>query len=46
MADYTDREIILSAKEVDVKFKVRGRVLNAIRGISLDLYKGDCYGNR
>ena len=41
MADYTDREIILSAKEVDVKFKVRGRVLNAIRGISLDLYKGE-----
>lgn len=41
MADYTDREIILSAKEVEVKFKVRGRVLNAIRGISLDLYKGE-----
>ncbi len=41
MADYTNREVVLSAKEVEVKFKVRGKTLNAIRGISLDLYKGE-----
>ena len=41
MVDYTDKEVILSAKEVHVKFKVRGKILNAIRGISLDLYKGE-----
>jgi len=33
--------IILSAKNIEVKFKVRDRVLTAIRGVSLDLYKGE-----
>jgi len=33
-------EPILSAKEVVVKFSLRGRVLTAIRGASLDLYEG------
>jgi len=33
--------IILSAKNIEVKFRVRDRVLTAIRGVSLDLYKGE-----
>lgn len=31
---------ILSAKDVVIKFSLRGRVLTAIRGASLDLYEG------
>lgn len=34
-------EVILSAKDVKVNFNLRGKILNAIRGISLDLYKGE-----
>lgn len=36
-----DKEIILSARNIVVKFKVRDRVLKAIRGVSLDLYRGE-----
>ena len=32
---------ILSVQDLHVKFKLRGRVLNAIRGISLDVVKGE-----
>ena len=32
---------ILAAKDVVVKFSLRGRVLTAIRGASLDLYEGE-----
>ena len=34
-----DRNVILSVKDLYVKFRVRGRELTAIRGISLDLYE-------
>ncbi|MDP3058885.1 MAG: ABC transporter ATP-binding protein, partial [bacterium] len=34
-------ELILSAKEVVIKFSLRGRVLTAIRAASLDLYEGE-----
>ena len=34
-------EIILSAKDVEINFNLRGRTLNAIRKCSLDLYKGE-----
>ena len=33
--------VILSVRELDIKFNLRGRVLNAILGISLDLYQGE-----
>ena len=33
--------IILSAKNVEVKFNLRGKTLTAVRGASLDLYKGE-----
>ena len=36
-----NKEIILSVKDLNVKFTLRGKVLHAIRGISLDLYKGE-----
>lgn len=37
----TDKNVVLSAKDVVVEFDVRDRVLTAIRGISLDLYEGE-----
>lgn len=35
------KELILSARDVVVKFRVRDRVLTAIRRVSIDLYKGE-----
>ena len=35
------KEVILSVRDLNVKFSLRGKVLHAIRGISLDLYKGE-----
>lgn len=32
---------ILEAKNVEIKFNLRGRTLTAVRGASLDLYKGE-----
>ena len=34
-------EPILSAKDIQIEFSLRGRKLNAIRNCSLDLYKGE-----
>ena len=34
-------KVILSAKDLVVKFRLRGRILTAIRGASLDLYEGE-----
>ena len=36
-----EREVVLSVRDLNVKFSLRGKVLHAIRGISLDLYKGE-----
>ena len=36
-----DKKILLSVKDLDVKFRVRGRTLTAIRGISLDFYENE-----
>ncbi len=36
-----DKKILLSVKDLHVKFKVRGRTLSAIRGISLDFYENE-----
>ncbi len=35
------KEIILSAKDVEVKFDLRGQILTAIRDVSLDIYHGE-----
>ena len=39
-----EQEVILSVKDLNVKFSLRGQVLHAIRGISLDIYKGETFG--
>ena len=36
-----NKEVILSVKDLNVKFSLRGKVLHAIRGIGMDLYKGE-----
>lgn len=41
MFDYRNAEKILEAKDVVVKFHLRGRTLTAIRGISMELYRGE-----
>ncbi len=35
------KSIIISKKDLIVKFHVRGRVLTAIRGVSLDIYENE-----
>ncbi len=35
------RKVLLSIKDLEVKFRVRGRILTAIRGISLDIYENE-----
>ncbi len=35
------RKVLLSVKDLHVKFRVRGRILTAIRGISLDIYENE-----
>ena len=36
-----EKNVLLSVKDLDVKFRVRGRILTAIRGISLDIYENE-----
>ena len=36
-----DRKVLLSVKDLEVKFRVRGRILTAIRGVSLDIYENE-----
>ena len=36
-----NKEVILSVKDLEVKFKLRGKTLHAIRKVSLDIYKGE-----
>ncbi len=36
-----DRKVLLSVKDLNVKFRVRSRILTAIRGISLDFYENE-----
>ena len=38
-----NRNIVLSAKDIEVKFRVRDNYLTAIRGVSLDLYEGETF---
>ena len=36
-----DKKVVLSVQDLNVKFTLRGQVLHAIRGISLDVYQGE-----
>ncbi len=36
-----NKKTILSVKDLEVKFRVRGRILTAIRGVSLDIYENE-----
>ncbi len=36
-----EKKVLLSIKDLIVKFRVRGRILTAIRGISLDIYENE-----
>ena len=36
-----EKNVILSIKDLNVKFTLRGQVLHAIRGISMDVYQGE-----
>ena len=38
-----NRKVVLSARDVEVKFRVRDKYLTAIRGVSLDLYEGETF---
>ena len=35
------KDVILRVRDLVVKFNLRGQVLTAIRGISMDLHKGE-----
>ena len=41
MMQHDQQEIILSVRDLNVKFTLRGQVLHAIRGVSLDVYRGE-----
>ncbi|MBD5471898.1 MAG: ATP-binding cassette domain-containing protein [Lachnospiraceae bacterium] len=36
-----NNKVLLSIQDLEVKFRVRGRILKAIRGISLDIYENE-----
>ena len=36
-----NNKVLLSLRDVDVKFNVRGRILSAIRNVSLDIYENE-----
>ncbi len=39
----SERKIVLSAKDIEVKFRVRDNYLTAIRNVSIDLYDGETF---
>ena len=41
MSEQSKREPILKVRDLNIKFSLRGRVLHAIRGVSLDVYRGE-----
>ena len=41
METKNERKVLLSLKDVEVKFNVRGRILTAIRRVSLDIYENE-----
>ena len=37
-----EKKAILSIQDLNIKFNLRGQLLHAIRGVSLDLLDGEC----
>lgn len=37
-----ENKAILSIQDINIKFSLRGQILHAIRGVSLDIYEGEC----
>lgn len=42
MVNNMENNIVLSIQDLNIKFSLRGQVLHAIRGVSLDIYQGEC----
>ena len=36
-----EKKVLLSINDLEVKFRVRGRILTAIRGVNLDIYENE-----
>ena len=36
-----EKKVLLSVKDLEVEFRVRGRMRTAIRGMSLDIYENE-----
>ncbi len=41
MSENNEKKVLLSLRNVEVKFNVRGRILTAIRNVSLDIYENE-----
>lgn len=41
MKDKKEKKVLLSIKDLEVKFRVRGKKLTAIRGVSLDIFENE-----
>ena len=41
MSEQAKREPILKVRDLNIKFSLRGRVLHAIRGVTLEVYRGE-----
>ena len=41
MSEQSKREPILKVRDLNIKFSLRGRVLHAIRGVTMDVYRGE-----
>ena len=41
MSEQSKREPILKVRDLNIKFSLRGRVLHAIRGLTMDVYRGE-----
>ena len=41
MDNKDNKKVLLSVKDLEVKFRVRGRILTAIRRVSLDIYENE-----
>ncbi|MBO4808113.1 MAG: ABC transporter ATP-binding protein [Lachnospiraceae bacterium] len=37
-----NKKAVLSIQDMNIKFSLRGQILHAIRGVSLDIYEGEC----